>query len=157
MTDRRTWTDQQLIALVPDAYSWADLIRGLGLNTKGAGNWRTVQKHTMRLQLDVSHFTGRSQPGNRSPRHKHRYTDDDVFVTHSTYATSRLLPRLLEERERKCESCELKNWLGQPIPLEVDHINGIRDDHRKCNLKLLCPNCHALTPTWRGRKNRKAR
>jgi 5-methylcytosine-specific restriction endonuclease McrA len=49
----------------------------------------------------------------------------------------------------------LIEWLGRPVPIEVDHVNGKNTDHRLENLRLLCPNCHALTPTWRGRKRRR--
>ena len=42
-------------------------------------------------------------------------------------------------------------WLGKAIPLELDHINGNNKDNCLENLRLLCPNCHALTPTYRGR------
>ncbi len=40
---------------------------------------------------------------------------------------------------------------GRPIPLELDHINGRRDDNRLDNLRILCPNCHAQTETYRGK------
>lgn len=42
-------------------------------------------------------------------------------------------------------------WNGELIPLELEHINGINNDNRLENLTLLCPNCHAQTPTYRGK------
>ena len=59
-------------------------------------------------------------------------------------------------KEAKCELCERRSWNDQPIPLELDHINGRRDDNRLSNLRVLCPNCHAQTPTYRGRNIRVA-
>jgi hypothetical protein len=61
--------------------------------------------------------------------------------------------RLIDEgiREHRCERCRRTEWEGQPIPLELDHIDGDRTNNRIENLRLLCPNCHALTPTYRGR------
>lgn len=51
----------------------------------------------------------------------------------------------------KCSSCKLSEWMGYKIPLEVDHINGIHTDNRIENLRFLCPNCHALTDTYKGK------
>jgi 5-methylcytosine-specific restriction endonuclease McrA len=53
--------------------------------------------------------------------------------------------------EKKCQNCDLVEWQGVQIPLELDHINGDSTDNSVDNLRLLCPNCHSLTPTWRGR------
>ena len=55
----------------------------------------------------------------------------------------------------KCYNCNLTNWLGFNIPLELEHINGDNRDNRIENLILLCPNCHALTPTYRGKNKHK--
>jgi hypothetical protein len=53
----------------------------------------------------------------------------------------------------RCSCCQGVAWLDQPIPLDLDHINGDPDDFNEQNLRLLCPNCHRLTPTW-GSKNK---
>ena len=65
----------------------------------------------------------------------------------------KLRQRLIKEglKLHQCESCLCETWMGQPIPLELDHINGDRWDSRLENLRLLCPNCHAQTDTYRGR------
>lgn len=60
-------------------------------------------------------------------------------------------------KEHQCESCLLTEWKGQPIYLEIDHINGISTDHRYENLRILCLNCHAQTSTFRGKNRRSGR
>jgi len=53
--------------------------------------------------------------------------------------------------EKKCHNCGITKWKGVEIPLELDHINGDSTNNSIDNLRLLCPNCHSITPTWRGR------
>ncbi len=60
---------------------------------------------------------------------------------------------LVAERGWSCELCEQSTWFGNPIPLEIDHINGFANNNTPDNLRLLCPNCHAIQPTSKG-KNR---
>lgn len=78
---------------------------------------------------------------------------EELLVSGRPTHTGKLRQRLVEEgfKEHRGENCRRATWLGQPIPLELDHVNGQRDDNRLENLRLLCPNCHALTPTYRGR------
>lgn len=61
---------------------------------------------------------------------------------------------VIAEQTGICSSCGLSEWLGKPLTLEIDHINGDHSDHRRENLTGVCPNCHSLTPTWRGRNKR---
>lgn len=73
---------------------------------------------------------------------------------HPTFKTKRIKERLLQEGliEEKCTKCGVgDDWQDERLVLELDHINGVRDDHRFKNLRLLCPNCHSQTPTFRGR------
>ncbi len=51
----------------------------------------------------------------------------------------------------KCSSCGLTDWRGLPLTMHLDHINGVRDDHRLENLRMLCPNYHSQTETYGGR------
>ncbi len=59
--------------------------------------------------------------------------------------------RIIIEQDGKCNHCGISEWFGKKISLEIDHINGIRDDDRRENLEAICPNCHSNTDTWRGR------
>lgn len=57
---------------------------------------------------------------------------------------------LFRTRNHKCSVCENDTWMGSPIPLEVDHINGDAYDNEEKNVRLVCLNCHAQTPTWKS-------
>ena len=59
--------------------------------------------------------------------------------------------RIIFEQAGQCVKCGLSEWLGQPLILEIDHINGCNNDDKRENLEGLCPNCHSTTDTWRGR------
>lgn len=61
---------------------------------------------------------------------------------------------LLKERGHICEKCLNHEWLGQPITLELEHVDGNNKNNIKENLLLLCPNCHSQTPTWRRSKSK---
>lgn len=59
--------------------------------------------------------------------------------------------RVFEEQKFTCNKCKLGNWLGQPIPLELEHIDGNKKNNSRENLEGLCPNCHAQTSTYKNR------
>lgn len=62
-----------------------------------------------------------------------------------------ILDGLVRRFGRACQRCTRSSWEGQPIPLEVNHISGDSSDNRLVNVELICPNCHALTPTYKAR------
>lgn len=79
--------------------------------------------------------------------------NENVFVSNGTHSTEFVKKRIISclLKDYKCEVCGIDQWNGSKLTLELDHINGINNDHRLENLRFLCPNCHSLTDTWRGR------
>jgi hypothetical protein len=77
----------------------------------------------------------------------HDYIKKDVVVC------SKLRKLLIRDgiKEKKCEMCGISEWLGSELPLELHHIDGNRFNNEFYNLQILCPNCHAFTPTHRGK------
>jgi 5-methylcytosine-specific restriction endonuclease McrA len=62
---------------------------------------------------------------------------------------TKLVRRLLRMGwEYTCNSCGIFEWQGKKLTLHLDHINGMHDDNRLANLRLLCPNCHSQTETY---------
>ena len=59
----------------------------------------------------------------------------------------------MTQTQGKCCCCGISDWNNLPIMLEIDHLNGNPYDDSCGNLRLLCPNCHSQTATYKG-KNR---
>ena len=150
---KRRYTDEELIEAVRTSISLSQTLSKLGVRPAG-GNYATLRAQIKRLGLDTSHFRGQGWARGQKNPYSPRRSMQEILVKNSDYTnTTHLRQRLLSEGyfEHRCLSCGLAEWLGQAIPLELDHINGDRRDHRLENLRLLCPNCHALTPTYRGK------
>lgn len=62
--------------------------------------------------------------------------------------------RVILEQKGRCNRCGIDKWLEERITLEIDHKDGDNGNNNRGNLEGLCPNCHSLTPTWRGKKNK---
>jgi hypothetical protein len=80
-----------------------------------------------------------------------RFSNNIVFVENSSYARHNLKRRIIEEKllEYKCVCCgNIGEHNSQPLTLQLDHINGVNNDHRLENLRFLCPNCHTQQDTY---------
>ncbi|MGW2935756.1 HNH endonuclease signature motif containing protein [Streptomyces sp. NPDC001156] len=150
-----------LRAAVPKAMSYADVMRAMGLEVNDT-NHRRVRRTVARLGLDTSHFTRRTWGA--EPVAPRTPTAELVLVVLPEGSArpnrTRLHAALQEEGTAyRCASCGNRGqWLGRPITLQIDHINGDWLDNRIENLRYLCPNCHALTATWcRQKGGRSAR
>lgn len=144
---------EEVKTLVKESTSYSEVLRKLKLSTNGSTNHRTLKTFFTKHNIDITHFTLKGPKKSYNVIHEL----EDILVENSTYANmSRLKIRLIREKilEYKCSICGITDWNKQPIALQIDHINGIHNDNRLGNLRLLCPNCHSQTSTYAG-KNKK--
>ena len=146
-------SDKEFKGLIKKSNSYSDVLRALGLNTKGGSSTDILKKRIRELNCSISHFNKGIKPSNNA-----KYSLDEILVENSTYMNIRSLKdRIVREKrlEYKCAMCGNKGiWNGQKLSLQLDHINGVHNDHRIENLRFLCPNCHSTTETYAG-KNKK--
>lgn len=140
--------------------NWKELVIEASTNSKSATEaasklnikYDTYRKYALKYDCFITNQSGKGISKNMP-----KISLQDIFDgKYPNYQTHKLRLRLLEEKlfEHKCYNCNLSEWLGNPIPLELNHINGVSNDNALLNLELLCPNCHALTPTYRGRNKK---
>lgn len=144
-------SDEAFRILVRNSLSYGDILRHFGLRAAGS-NWVTVRKRCSEDGIDVSHFNGQSV--RVSFRRNAAIPLEQILVENSTYSRGSLKKRLLEKEILKniCIICGLQPfWNGQPLVLRLDHKNGINNDCRIQNLRLVCPNCDSQLPTFTGR------
>ncbi len=135
----RAYTTEQARLAVESSKSIAGVCRALGIAPKG-GNYGTIKRLIVGNDWDCSHFTGQG------------WNKGKVSASPKTNAGVKRL--LLSQRPAICEGCQLDSWRGIPITLELEHVDGNRDNNANDNLQLLCPNCHSQTPTWRRKKTK---
>ncbi len=149
----RKWSETQLIKAVKESYSYRQVLRVLGLIPAG-GNYEQLKKYIEESKLDITHFRGKAWNRGLRGIGKPRISMKDILVENSSFQSYKLKRRLFSE-SLKPQHCERCGWAERSpdgyLPLELDHMNGNRRDNRLENLQILCPNCHSLQPTHRGR------
>lgn len=151
----RRYTEAMLRTAIAESLTYSDALRRLGLRPAG-GNHTTIKKHAARWGISTAHFEHDTARADHLRRPRKPLSE--ILVEGSTYHRGHLKRRLLAEglKQARCELCgQGEIWRGRPMALILDHINGIPNDNRLQNLRIVCPNCSATFDTHCGRKNRR--
>ena len=148
MWGNRKYSKEDFIQAWNSSTTASECARKLGLSAAG-GTVDRLRKMARELELQEK------EPAYKKGFSPRKIPTEDILIENSTY-THPLRKRLIKEGffEEKCSRCGITEWQGSSAPLQLDHINGINNDNRIENLRLLCANCHALTDTF-GTKNLK--
>lgn len=154
---KRSWTVQQLETAVAASFSFRQVLIKLGLREAG-GNYEQIKKYIKENKLNIAHFKGCGWNLGLRGIGKPIIPLEKILVNGSYFQSFKLKKRLFSVglKPQYCEEC---GWAQKTtdgyLPLELDHINGDRHDNRLENLRVLCPNCHSLKPTHRGRRGKR--
>jgi transposase-like protein len=144
------YTEAELREVVQRATSMTEVLRHFGLRPAG-GNHKLLRRWIEKWNISTGHFVGTPPPRRRDP-----IPLEEVLVPGSTYKRHQLKQRLYDGglKQRACELCgQGEEWHGRRMSLILDHINGVADDNRLVNLRIVCPNCAATLETHCGRAN----
>lgn len=140
-------SDDQIIEASKNSNSATHAASILGIK------YETYKVHATRLNCFSTNASGKGIKKRRKDGQGKIPLQEIFEGKHPEYQANKLRKRLFDEKYKKenCEVCGIENWLGKRISLELDHIDGNRYNHSLENLRIICPNCHSQTPTYRGK------
>lgn len=151
---KRIWTDEQMLVALCSSNTIAEALRKVGLKVR-PGNYSTVKFFVQRNDINLSHMTGKFIAMGRNKV----ASLESVMTENSTYSRHHLKKRLIDNclLINKCCICGLSpQWNNKNLVMVLDHINGVNNDNRMENLRLLCPNCNSQQSTFCGKGKKSA-
>lgn len=144
-------SDDYFVSVVNRNNCIRDVVGELGYSRSSGSMGVKVSERIKRLNIDISHFHDRKSDASSHPK----YSLKEILIKDSPYENiNRLKIRIIKEGllEYKCSKCGNTGiWNGKKLTLQLEHKNGIHNDHRLSNLEFLCPNCHSQTDTYSGK------
>jgi hypothetical protein len=141
-------------AAIAASRSWSEALRRLGMCHTG-GAHQVLKKYAATWEIPTDHFDPYSAV--RGSGVQRRRPLEEILVERSKFSRKHLKQRLYDAglKQRVCELCgQGELWRGREMGLILDHVNGVSDDNRLENLRIVCPNCAATLDTHcaRGRR-----
>lgn len=149
--------DDEFIKMVLNSKTYGEMLKKFNMANKG-GNHKTLKCRMEKLNVDYSHIPKGTNSNLGRSFFREKIPLENILVENSTYNRNDLKKRIKKENllPNKCNMCgQHPMWNNKRLVLVLDHINGVYNDNRLANLRLLCPNCHSQTSTFAGRKNKK--
>jgi len=149
---------EEFVVLVRDSHEGTKgVLEAFGLRCF-SHNYRTLKQRIKQEGLDWEILSKKWRKQSLCRLHEEMKKPLTSFlVEHGSYSRNALKRRLLEEGllKNECVLCgQGPEWRGKPLVLILDHINGIYNDNRVENIRMLCPHCNSQQDTFAGRNNR---
>lgn len=148
---KEKYQKENLEKIIKESFTFKECLIKLGINNFGS-SINTLKKYIKKYDINTEHFNNKIDIIIK----RNTINIKDILINNSSYSTTHLKERLYKEglKEKKCELCgQDEKWNGRHMSLILDHINGINNDNRLENLRIVCPNCNATLPTHcRGNK-----
>ena len=140
-------SNEKIIEVCNNSLSMAKAAATLGIH------FNTLKSRAMKLGCYKTNMAGKGLTRTKRDGFDKIALSEILDGKHPQYQTNKLRIRLIKEniKEAKCEVCGITDWNGKPVSFELDHIDGNRINHKLENLRMICPNCHSQTHTYRAR------
>jgi hypothetical protein len=148
---RKSKYTNEVLNQIKDCETVSEALHMLGL--KRTGGHKDLRARIRTILESNGTFKGQSHLAGKNYI---KVPNDEFFTANNTRQSTSIRNALFNRgiKDRRCESCNNEEWVGSPIPLEVHHMDGDKTNNQLSNLQILCPNCHALTDTYKTKNSK---